>query len=67
MTENEIGKIVVDRALQVHKQLGPGWLESTYESCLCHELREAGLAVEPRKALPVVYKRVKLDMEFDEW
>ena len=61
MTENEIGKIVVDRALQVHRELGPGLLESTDESCLCQELREAGLAVEPQKALPVVYKSVKLD------
>ena len=61
MTENDIGGIVVDRALQVHRELGPGLLESTYEACLCHELRAAGLEVEVQKALPVVYKSVKLD------
>lgn len=61
MSENEIGGIVVDRALQVHRELGPGLLESTYEACLCHELRSAGLDVEVQKALPVVYRSVKLD------
>lgn len=61
MSENEIGKIVVDRALQVHQALGPGLLESTYEACLSHELRDAGLKVDVQKALPVVYKEVKLD------
>ena len=61
MSENEIGRIVVDRALEVHRELGPGLLESTYEACLCHELRTAGLDVEVQKALPVVYKSVRLD------
>ena len=61
MSENEIGGIVVDRALQVHRELGPGLLESTYEACLCHELRSAGLDVEVQKALPVVYRSAKLD------
>jgi GxxExxY protein len=60
-SENEIGQIIVDRALQVHRELGPGLLESTYEACLCHELRETGLNVEVQKALPVVYKSVHLD------
>jgi GxxExxY protein len=61
MRENEIGAIIVDRALRVHEELGPGLLESTYESCLSHELREAGLKVDVQKALPVVYRNVKLD------
>ncbi|MGD1046463.1 MAG: GxxExxY protein [Bacteroidota bacterium] len=61
MTENEIGKIVVDRALNVHKALGPGLLESTYEACLKFELFDAGLFVESPKALPVIYNEVKLD------
>ena len=61
LSENEIGQIVVDRAHQVHRELGPGLLESTYEACLCHELREAGLNVEMQKALPVVYESVNLD------
>jgi len=61
VSENEIGKIVVDRALLVHQALGPGLLESAYEACLYHELRDAGLHIEVQKALPVVYKDVKLD------
>ncbi|MDI6779200.1 MAG: GxxExxY protein [Bacteroidota bacterium] len=61
MTENEIGKIIVDRALRVHQALGPGLLESTYEACLKYELSQAGLIVESQKALPVVYQEVKLD------
>jgi len=61
MNENEIGKIIVDCALRVHKALGPGLLESTYEACLLYELKEAGLKVESQKALPVIYKEVKLE------
>jgi len=61
MTENEIGKIVIDSALKVHKELGPGLLESTYEACLLYELQCKGLKVVSQKALPVVYKEVKLD------
>lgn len=61
MTENEIGTIIVDCALKVHKELGPGLLESTYEECLKYELINAGLRVEQQKALPVVYKEVKLE------
>jgi len=61
MTENEIGKIVVDCSLKVHKELGPGLLESTYEACLLYELNQAGLKVESQKALPVVYHEVKLE------
>ncbi len=61
MTENEIGKIVVDRSLKVHKALGPGLLESTYEACLKFELTDAGLYLESQKALPVIYNEIKLD------
>ncbi|MBI5463713.1 MAG: GxxExxY protein [Ignavibacteriales bacterium] len=61
MTENEIGKIVVDCAFKVHQAIGPGLLESTYEACLVYELIQAGLKAETQKALPVVYKEVRLD------
>lgn len=61
MTENEIATIVVDCALKVHRELGPGLLESTYEVCLKYELEQRGLVVETQKPLPVVYKDVKLD------
>lgn len=61
MHENEIGTILLDAAFLVHKELGPGLLESTYEACLCFELSEMGLLVETQVPLPVVYKEVKLD------
>jgi len=59
-TENEIAKIVFDCALKVHKQLGPGLLESAYEECLFYELKKTGLKVEKQKELPLVYEEVKL-------
>ncbi len=61
MTENEVGKIIVDCALKVHRALGPGLLESTYEACLNYELINEGLYVEQQKALPVVYNDIKLE------
>ncbi len=61
MTENQIGKIIVDCALRVHKELGPGLLESTYEECLLFEIIESGLGVKQQRALPVIYKDVKLE------
>jgi len=64
MTENEIGKIVVDCAYKVHKELGPGLLESTYEAWMMYELIEAGLKAESQKALPVIYKDVKLNVGY---
>lgn len=61
MTENEIGTIILDCAFKVHKELGPGLLESTYQTCLVYELNEKGMSLEVEKALPVVYRDVKLE------
>jgi len=61
MNREEVFKKVLDAAFRVHSELGPGLLESTYEECLYYELKLAGLQVEKQKALPVVYKEVKLD------
>jgi len=61
MHENEIGTIILDAAFQVHKELGPGLLESTYEACLSYEASERGLFIETQLPLPVIYKEVKLD------
>ena len=61
MTENEISKEIIGAAIEVHKQLGPGLLESSYEVCLAYELRQRGLSVQTQVALPVVYKEVKLE------
>lgn len=61
MTENELSRIIIGAAIEVHRQLGPGLLESAYEVCLEFELKQRGLAVVRQIALPVVYKDVKLD------
>lgn len=61
MTENEISSIIIGSAIEVHKQLGPGLLESSYEICLAYELRIRGLEVETQIALPVIYKDVNLE------
>lgn len=54
-------KLILDNSFKVHSALGPGLLESAYEECLMYELRQSGLFVERQKALPLVYKDVKLD------
>lgn len=59
--ENFLSNIVIGAALKVHKELGPGLLESAYKECLHYELIEAGLFVEKEKPLPLIYKGVKLD------
>lgn len=61
MNENEISKAIIGCAIEVHKLLGPGLLESAYEECLYYELRQAGLKVEKQKPLPVIYKEVRLE------
>ena len=62
MTEQDplTGK-VIGAAIEVHRGLGPGLLESAYEECLCHELRLAGITFQRQVPLPVVYKGVHLD------
>ena len=52
---------IIGSAIEVHKTLGPGLLESVYEECLCHELALRGLDFERQKQLPVIYKDVRLD------
>lgn len=61
MIENDISKIVIGCAIEVHKKLGPGLLESAYQECLFYELKQAGLKVQKEKPMPIVYKEVKLD------
>jgi len=64
MEEDQINRIterIIGAAIEVHRALGPGLLESTYHACLAHELRQQGLEVEREKELPVVYKGVTLD------
>jgi len=61
MQTNELTGKIIGAAIEVHKQLGPGMLESAYEECLCYELSLRGLKVERQKPIPVVYKEIKLD------
>ncbi len=61
MNINELTGAVIGAAIEVHKALGPGLLESAYEECLCHELRERKISFVRQKSLPVTYKGVKLD------
>ncbi len=64
MTENEISYKIIGVALEVHKSLGPGLLESVYENALSHDLREAGIAVICQVPMPFVYKAVKMDVGY---
>ena len=61
MKENEISKIIIGKAIEIHKTLGPGLLESAYKECLYYELTSSGLFVEKEKPLPIIYKDIKLD------
>jgi len=61
---NQIGRAVMDAAFAVHRELGPGLLESVYEHCLAAELVQAGLSVERQVGIPVQYKGVKFDVGF---
>ena len=57
----DVFKEILDSSFRVHTALGPGLLESAYEECLFYELKKVGLDVERQKALPLVYKEIKLD------
>lgn len=61
MNENELLNIIIGCAIEVHKQLGPGLLESAYQECLFYELKNRGLNIINEKSIPIVYKDVKLD------
>ncbi|HEY6181892.1 MAG TPA: GxxExxY protein [Terriglobales bacterium] len=55
---------IIGAAITIHRELGPGLLESAYEACLAHELELLGLRVERQKPIPLIYKTVKLDCGF---
>lgn len=61
MELNSVTEAIIGAAIEVHKALGPGLLESTYEVCLLHELGKRGLKVEKQVPIPVVYDTVRLD------
>lgn len=57
MTDNQIAKVILDCAFEVHSTLGPGLLETVYRECLYYEIKSQGLFVEKEKILPVQYKK----------
>ena len=64
MDENELSYKIIGVALELHKTLGPGLLESVYETALAHDLFEAGLNVKRQIALPFLYKDIKMEAGF---
>ena len=61
MEINEITRTIIGCSIEVHKQLGPGLLESAYEECLAFELNKVGLNFERQKAVPINYKEIRLE------
>ena len=64
MIENEISSKIIGAAIEVHRQLGPGLLESSYEKCLAFELMQNGLKIQTQVPVPVLYKGIKLDVSY---
>lgn len=64
MLENDLSAIVIHKAIEVHKELGPGLLESAYQACLYYELMEMGLKVEKEKEIPLYYKGMQMGVGY---
>jgi len=64
MNINDITEKTIGCAIEVHRQLGPGLLESTYEACLLYELKKTGLEVKTQIGLPLIYEEIKLEVGY---
>jgi len=64
MNENELSKIIVNTAFQIHTKLGPGLLESVYEEIMYFELNKLGLKTERQKGIPVIWNELKMELGF---
>jgi GxxExxY protein len=64
MNENQISRIVIGLAIEVHKALGPGLLESAYQECLFYKIKQAGLVVQKEKPMPLIFEEVKLNCRY---
>ncbi len=64
LNENELTEKIIGAAIEAHRHLGPGLLESAYEECLCYELRQMGLRFERQVYLPVQYKELRLETAY---
>jgi GxxExxY protein len=61
---NQLSRVILEAALEVHRELGPGLLESTYETCLCYELEARGISYQRQVSMPVRYKGLLLDASY---
>src|SRR5580765_4735184 len=64
METNQITGIIIGHAIEIHKKLGPGLLESSYETCMQYELAKAGLYIQQQLVLPLIYKDLQLDLAY---
>jgi len=64
MTENYLSNKIIGIAIELHKRLGPGLLESAYENALTYDLKDIGLEVKQQVSMPFVYKEIKLDIGY---
>ncbi len=69
MNENELSYKIIGVAIELHRSLGPGLLESVYETALAHDLAEIGLDIKRQAALPFVYKEIEMGvgLELISW
>ena len=67
LKHDELSELIIKSAIEVHRELGPGLLESIYEMCLAHELRERGISVLQQLAVPIIYKGIRMpnDLRLD--
>ena len=61
MEPNEVTSSIIAAAIEVHRRIGPGLLESAYQTCLAYELRKRSFAVEEQRPVPVIYDEIKLE------
>lgn len=64
MTENQLSRAIIGRCIEIHREIGPGLLESVYEETLYYELTNLGYDVDRQKAIPMIYKNVKMEIGF---
>ena len=60
MTENELSRVIIGRAIDIHTKLGPGLLEKAYQQCLIHELRKEGFKIESEKRISIIYDDLEI-------
>ncbi|MBX2932277.1 MAG: GxxExxY protein [Chitinophagaceae bacterium] len=63
-TENELSKLIVDVCFRIHKQYGPGLLESVYEEIFCYEWQKIGIPFSRQQAIPLIHEEIKMDVGF---